>query len=160
MSDIHKIDATDRRILALLQDDATLSIQDIADRVGLSSNPCWRRIKQLEAAGVIERRVALVDAAKVGLGVTVFVMIRTGQHNPDWLARFARGVALIPEIVECHRMSGDVDYLLKIIVSDIAHYDRVYQRLIAHVPGLSDVSSTFSMERMKHGTGIDLATAP
>ena len=151
-----KLDALDRRILDIVQEDATLSIQEIADRVGLSANPCWRRIKQMEASGVIQRRVALIDAALVGLGVTSFVMIRTSRHDPEWLAAFAAGVAAIPEIVECHRMSGDIDYLLKVVVRDIAHYDQVYQRLIKLVPNLSDVSSTFSMERLKYGTRIAL----
>lgn len=133
-----------------------MPIQQIADQVGLSVNPCWRRIKLLEEAGVIERRVALVNAAKVGLSMTAFVTIRTNQHNQTWLEAFARGVQRIPEIIECHRMSGDIDYLLKIVVRDIAHYDRVYQKLISEVPGLSDVSSTFSMERLKHGVKLDL----
>lgn len=151
-----ELDSIDRRILGLLQDDASLPVQQIADEVGLSVNPCWRRIKLLEEAGVIERRVALVNAAAVGLGVTVFVSIRTNQHNQTWLEAFARGIQGIPEIIECHRMSGDIDYLLKIVVRDIAHYDRVYQKLISAVPGLSDVSSTFSMERLKHGVKLDL----
>jgi Lrp/AsnC family transcriptional regulator len=133
-----------------------MPVQQIADQVGLSVNPCWRRIKRLEEDGVIERRVALVNAAAVGLGMTAFVTIRTNQHNQSWLEGFARGVQRIPEIIECHRMSGDIDYLLKIVVRDIAHYDRVYQKLIAEVPGLSDVSSTFSMERLKHGVKLDL----
>ena len=133
-----------------------MPVQQIADQVGLSVNPCWRRIKRLEEDGVIERRVALVNAAAVGLGMTAFVTIRTNQHNQTWLEGFARGVQRIPEIIECHRMSGDIDYLLKIVVRDIAHYDRVYQKLIAEVPGLSDVSSTFSMERLKHGVKLDL----
>jgi len=133
-----------------------MPVQQIADQVGLSVNPCWRRIKLMEEAGVIERRVALVNAAKVGLGMTAFVTIRTNQHNQTWLEAFARGVQRIPEIIECHRMSGDIDYLLKIVVRDIAHYDRVYQKLISEVPGLSDVSSTFSMERLKHGVKLDL----
>ena len=149
-----EIDPIDRKILHLLQRDASLSVQDIADLVGLSSNPCWRRIKMMEASGLIERRVALVNAAALGLGVTAFVTIRTDKHNPEWLASFAAGINAIPEIMECHRMSGDVDYLLKIVVADIAHYDRVYQALIAQVPGLSDVSSTFSMERLKAGTAL------
>ena len=149
-----ELDPIDRKILRLIQADASLSVQDIADQVGLSANPCWRRIKNMEASGVIERRVALVSAAKLGLGVTVFVTIRTDKHNPEWLASFAQGINAIPEIMECHRMSGDVDYLLKVVVADIAHYDRVYQALIAAVPGLSDVSSTFSMERLKAGTAL------
>ena len=149
-----ELDPIDRKILRLIQTDASLSVQDIADQVGLSANPCWRRIKNMEASGVIERRVALVSAAKLGLGVTVFVTIRTDKHNPEWLASFAQGINAIPEIMECHRMSGDVDYLLKVVVADIPHYDRVYQALIAQVPGLSDVSSTFSMERLKAGTAL------
>lgn len=134
-----------------------MSIQDVAERVGLSANPCWRRIKQMEAAGIIERRVALVNAAAVGLAVTSFVFIRTSRHDPEWLDCFARAVRDIPEIMECHRMSGSVDYLLKCVVSDIDHYDRVYKKLIARVPGLSDVSSGFSMERLKHGTRLEVA---
>ncbi len=159
MSDKVEMDSIDRHILGILQEDAALPLQSIAERVGLSANPCWRRIKRLEAAGVIERRVALVNPAAVGLDVTAFVSIRTNQHNAAWLESFARGVQGIPEIVECHRMSGDIDYLLKVVVRDIQHYDRVYRRLIAAVPGLSDVSSKFSMERLKYGTRLELATA-
>jgi Lrp/AsnC family transcriptional regulator len=152
------IDSTDRRILSVLQQDVTLSIQQIGERVGLSANPCWRRIKRMEDAGLIERRVALLNSAMVGLATTVFVTIRTNRHDPEWLESFAVGIARIPEILECHRMSGDIDYLLKIAARDIAHYDKVYQLLIQSVPGLSDVSSTFSMERLKYGTALDPAT--
>lgn len=155
MSKKIEIDDIDRRILSALQHDATLSIQDIADAVGLSSNPCWRRIKRLEEEGIIARRVALVDPKRVGLSATVFVIIRTTRHDKDWLASFAAGVNKLPEIVECHRMSGEMDYLLKVMVRDIDHYDRVYQRLIDLVPGLGDVSSAFSMEALKHTTAID-----
>lgn len=151
------LDDIDRRILGILQRDIGLSVQAIADQVGLSSNACWRRIKILEDRGVIARRVALLDLALVGLGLTTFVTLRTDTHSADWLARFSRAIQAIPEIVECHRLSGQFDYLLKVVVSDIAHYDRVYQRLIAAVPGLSDVSSTFSMERMKYSTAVDLS---
>ena len=154
MSKNVKIDTIDRRILEIIQRDATYSIQDIGEQVGLSTNPCWRRIKRMEDAGIIERRVAILNPVKLGLGVTAFVSIRTNKHTPDWLASFAAGILSIPEIIECHRMSGDVDYLLKIAVADIAHYDRIYQELIAAVPGLSDVSSTFSMERLKYGTAL------
>ena len=149
-----EIDATDWRILNLLQEDASLSVQSIGDRVGLSTNPCWRRIRRLEEAGVIARRVALLDPVRIGLPTTVFVAIRTSRHDPEWLAAFADGIAAIPEITECHRMAGEVDYLLKLSVRDIAHYDRIYQRLIAVVPGLNDVSSTFSMEAMKVTTAL------
>ena len=158
MSKIVSLDDIDRKILGLLQQDATHSIQEISEAVGLSTNPCWRRIRRMEEQGVIERRVVLVDAARLGLGATVFVTVRTNRHDSDWLKAFAKGVRMIPEIVECHRMSGDVDYLLKVVVRDIAHYDAVYQRLIDAVPGLGDVSSAFSMERLKHGTAVDLST--
>lgn len=154
-----ELDSIDRKILSLLQTDATLSLAMIGERVGLSPNPCWRRIRRLEEAGVIERRVAIVDPVAVGLALTAFVLIKTDKHSREWLDSFANGIRLIPEIVECHRMSGDTDYLLKVVVKDMAHYDRVYQRLIAVVPGLSDVSSSFSMEKIKHGTAIDLSTS-
>ncbi|MCF8492204.1 MAG: Lrp/AsnC family transcriptional regulator [Sphingomonadaceae bacterium] len=154
MSENVKIDTIDRRILEIIQRDATHPTQDIGEQVGLSTNPWWRRTKRMEDAGIIERRVAILNPVKLGLGVTAFVSIRTNKHTPDWLASFAAGILSIPEIIECHRMSGDVDYLLKIAVADIAHYDRIYQELIAAVPGLSDVSSTFSMERLKYGTAL------
>ena len=151
-----KIDAIDCRILRALQRDASLSIQQIGDEAGISANPCWRRIKRLESLGIIRKRIAIIDAARLGLGMTCFVSIRTNRHSAEWLDSFAKGVEAIPEIVECHRMTGDVDYLLKIIVADIAHYDRVYRRLVSRVPDLADVSSTFSMEQMKCDTAIDL----
>ncbi|MFN3511340.1 MAG: Lrp/AsnC family transcriptional regulator [Tsuneonella troitsensis] len=149
-----ELDSIDWAILAVLQENAALPIQAVGERVGLSTNPCWRRIKRLEEAGVIARRVAVLDPTKVGLPTTVFVAIRTARHDPEWLATFAAGVAAIPEITECHRMAGEVDYLLKLSVRDIAHYDRIYQRLISEVPGLNDVSSTFSMEAMKVSTAL------
>lgn len=149
-----ELDSIDWAILEVLQHDAALPIQAIGERVGLSTNPCWRRIKRLEEAGVIARRVALLDPDKVGLPTTVFVAIRTRRHDPEWLAAFAAGVGAIPEITECHRMAGEIDYMLKLSVRDIAHYDRIYQRLIAEVPGLNDVSSTFSMEAMKVTTAL------
>ena len=152
------LDDIDKKILGLIQEDATRSIQDISDDVGLSTNPCWRRIRRMEEEGVIDRRVAIVDPARVGLGATVFVTIRTKQHDREWLEAFAKGVRRLPEVVECHRMSGDIDYLLKVLVRDIPHYDDVYQRLIELVPELGDVSSAFSMERLKEGTIIDLGT--
>lgn len=149
------MDSIDKHILAIIQVDCTLPIQEIGDRVGLSTNPCWRRIKRMEDSGVIERRVALLSQEAVGLATTVFVSIRTTRHDPDWLEIFSTGVAAIPEIIECHRMSGDIDYLLKIVARDIGHYDQVYRRLIQAVPGLSDVSSAFSMERLKYGTALE-----
>lgn len=149
-----ELDSIDWAILDVLQRDAAMPIQAVGEQVGLSTNPCWRRIKRLEEAGVIARRVALLEPAKVGLPTTVFVSIRTSRHDPEWLAAFAAGVAAIPEITECHRMAGEIDYLLKLSVRDIAHYDRIYQLLISQVPGLNDVSSTFSMEAMKVTTAL------
>ena len=153
-----ELDDIDRRIINVLQLDAAKSIQEIGDEVGLTSNPCWRRIRRLEEAGIIVRRVAVVDAAAVGLSMTAFVRIHTDRHTNDWLKAFKKGVLLIPEIVECYRMTGDVDYFLKIIVHDIAHYDEVYQRLLNQVPDLKDVTAAFSMERLKGGDGIDVST--
>ncbi len=147
------LDRIDREILTCLQRDATLPVAEIAERVGLSTTPCWRRIQRLERDGVIAGRVALLDPDKLHLGVTVFVHIRTAQHNAAWLEKFAAAVAAIPEVVELYRMSGDIDYLMRVVVPDIAGYDAIYQRLIAAVE-LSDVSSTFAMERIKHTTAL------
>lgn len=149
-----KLDAIDWAILDVLQRDSSQTAQAIGDKVGLSANPCWRRIRRMEEDGIIASRVALLDPDRIGYGTTVFVALRTNRHDPEWLAAFSEGVASIDEIVECHRMAGDVDYMLKLQVRDIAHYDRIYQRLIAHVPGLSDVTSSFSMERMKATTAL------
>ena len=158
MSATATVDAHDLRLLALLQDDATLSIAELAERIHLSSNACWKRVKRLEAEGVIRRRVALLDAARLGAGVTVFVTVRAAEHSETWLAEFAAVVRTLPEVVEFYRMSGEIDYLLKIQVADIAAYDRVYKALIRSVR-LSDVSSAFAMEEMKHTTCIPLPAA-
>lgn len=149
------LDPIDRKILALLQQDASLSVADVAEKVNLSVTPCWRRIQKLDEAGVIQRRVALLDASKLNLGVTAFVAIRTSQHSPAWLEKFAKAVAGIPEIVEVYRMSGDVDYLLRVVVPDIAGYDAVYKKLIKSVE-LTDVSSSFAMEKLKSTTALPL----
>ena len=149
-----QIDTIDWAILVVLQRDAAQSVAEVGERVGLSSNACWRRIKRLEESGVIARRVALVDPEKLGLATTVFVAIKTQRHDPAWLEAFATGIAGIDEVIECHRMAGDVDYLLKLVVRDIAHYDRIYRKLIAKVPDLADVSSSFSMEKLKATTAL------
>jgi Lrp/AsnC family transcriptional regulator len=148
-------DAADLRILAVLQDDASLSIGEVAARVNLSANACWRRIKRLEEDGLILRRVALLDAERLGAAVTVFVTLRAAEHSETWVDDLAAVVRRIPEIVEFYRMSGDIDYLLKIKVADIAAYDGVYKRLIRGIR-LSDVSSAFAMEELKHTTAIPL----
>jgi Lrp/AsnC family transcriptional regulator len=149
------MDSFDRKILTCLQSDASLSVAEIAEQVGLSATPCWRRIRNLEKAGIIRGRVALLDRHKLGLGTTVFVAVRTREHTEDWLDAFARAVNDFPEVVELHRMSGDVDYLLKVVVADITAYDDFYKRLIARVP-LSDVSSSFAMEEIKSTTALPL----
>jgi Lrp/AsnC family transcriptional regulator len=149
------LDKLDIKILAHLQNDAGASVGEVAETVNLSVNAVWRRIKRLEADGVIRKRVALLDAEKLGLGLTVFVTVRAAEHTEEWLERFATGVHAIPEVVEFYRMSGEVDYLLKIVVGDVPHYDRVYKKLIK-VAKLSDVSSTFAMEAIKHTTAVPI----
>lgn len=149
------LDQMDIKILRILQEDCTLPVAEIGKKVGLSTTPCWRRIQKLEQDGVIERRVALLNPAKVGAGVTVFVAITTTQHTPAWLERFHAVVQEFPEIVEAYRMSGQVDYLLRVVVPDIAHYDRFYKKLIAQIE-LSDVSSSFAMEQIKFTTAMPL----
>jgi Lrp/AsnC family transcriptional regulator, cysteine-sensing transcriptional activator len=146
-----RLDATDRKILAILQQDASLSVAEIGNRVGLSSTPCWKRIQRLETDGVIQRRVALVDQDKIGLGITVFVSVETGDHSQDWLARFADVVGAMPEVMEFYRMAGDVDYMLRVVVPDIQGYDAFYKKLIASVP-LKNVTSRFAMEKIKSTT--------
>lgn len=152
------MDRTDKKILALLQEDATPTVAQIAERVGLSATPCWRRIQNLEKRGVIRRRVALLDPGELNVGVTVFARVKTSQHNIDWLEGFATAVAAIDEVVEFYRMSGDIDYLLKIVVPDIERYDAVYKRLIA-AADFADVSSSFAMEEIKFTTALPLGYA-
>ncbi|KQT32113.1 transcriptional regulator [Sphingomonas sp. Leaf412] len=149
------LEPVDRRILAILQEDATVAIAEIAERVGLSATPCWKRIKRMERDGVIGRRVAILDREALGLGVTVIVAVRTAQHGDEWLQTFADGVARIPEVVEFYRMSGEIDYLLKIVARDIADYDRIYRKLTKVAP-LHDVSSSFAMQEIKSTTALPL----
>jgi Lrp/AsnC family transcriptional regulator len=149
------MDAIDRKILAVVQEDASLSVADIGQRVGLSSTPCWKRLQKLEAEGVITGRVALIDPDKIGLGITVFVSVETGDHSQEWLARFAELVSAMPEVMEFYRMAGDVDYMLRVVVPDIAGYDAFYKRLIAAVP-LKNVTSRFAMERVKSTTALPM----
>ena len=149
------IDTMDRRILALLQEDATLAIAEIGEKVGLSATPCWKRIKRLEREGIIKRRVAILDRDKLGLGVTVIVAVRTASHSDDWLESFSAGVSRIPEVVEFYRMSGEIDYLLKIVARDIADYDRIYRKL-TKVADLHDVTSSFAMQEIKSTTSLPL----
>lgn len=152
------MDETDRHILECLQTDAAQPVSEIARRVGLSSTPCWRRIQKLEAEGIIRARVALLDGQKINAGVTVFVSVRTSRHDDDWYSQFADAVNDMPEVVEFYRMSGEIDYLLRVVVPDIAAYDDFYKRLIGRVP-LSDVSSSFAMEQIKYTTALPLEYA-
>ncbi|RJF74746.1 Lrp/AsnC family transcriptional regulator [Rhodopseudomonas palustris] len=148
-----RLDAIDRKILTVLQQDASLSVAEIGDRVGLSSTPCWKRIQRLEADGVITRRVALVDQDKIGLGLSVFVSIESGDHSEAWLKTFADAVAAMPEVIEFYRMAGDVDYMLRVVVADMRAYDVFYKRLISTV-ALKNVTSRFAMEKIKSVTAL------
>jgi Lrp/AsnC family transcriptional regulator len=149
------LDKTDRAILAELQHDATLTIDELAERITLSRNACWRRVKALEEAGIIKARVALLDAAKLGLGLTAFIAIRTAQHEEKWLEKFSRAMRDFPEIIGVYRTTGETDYLLQAVVSDIAGYDQLYKRLIARIP-LTDVSASFVMEKIKETTALPI----
>jgi Lrp/AsnC family transcriptional regulator len=152
----HFVDRLDRMILTILQEDATVPVAEIGRRVGLSTTPCWRRIQKMEEDGVIKGRVAVLDPARVNAKVTVFVFVTTNQHNEDWLLRFAKVISEFPEVVEFYRMSGQIDYLLKVVVPDIEAYDAFYKKLVSKID-IMDVSSAFAMERIKETTALPLA---
>ena len=149
------MDEIDRLLLEILQQDATLSLAQMAERVGLSPTPCWKRIQKLEARGVIMRRVAIVDPVRVGVGLSVLVNVEAGEHSPEWLQRFSAGVGTMPEVMEVYRTAGEVDYVLRVAVADMAEYDTFYKRLIAIAP-MKNVTSRFAMERIKHSTAYPL----
>jgi len=149
------VDQIDIKILDCLQNDASMSAAEIADKVNLSKTPCWRRIQMLEKSGVIAKRVALLNREKLDRDMDVFVTIRTNQHNAKWFRKFANVVNSMPEVVEFYRMSGEVDYLMRVVVTDMKAYDRFYQRLIEQID-ISDVSSNFAMEQIKYTTAIPL----
>jgi len=153
------MDKLDRHILEQLQADCSLPINDLAERVGLSPTACWRRVQKLEEHGVIRARVALLDGARLNVGVTVFVAVRTSRHDARWLEQFHAAVSTIPEVVELYRMSGDTDYLMRVVVPDVAAYDQVYKRLI-RMAELADVSSSFAMEQIKYTTALPLDYLP
>ena len=150
-----ELDETDRRILRVLQRDASISVDSLAEKVHLSRNACWRRVKQMEGRGVIRGRVTLVDPSAVDLDLSVFVLIRTNAHEPDWLKAFDRAVRDLPEIVGAHRMSGELDYVLRVRVSSVKDYDRFYQKLISRVP-ISDISASFVMDDIKDTTELPI----
>lgn len=147
------MDAFDKKILTILQADCTQSVSDIAKKIGLSTTPCWRRIQAMEKSGIIKGRVALADPEKLNVGLTVFVMIKTNQHNPDWLSDFSKVSKDFPEINEFYRMSGEVDYLLRVVVSDMKAYDAFYKKLITQA-SFADISSSFAMEEIKYSTAL------
>ena len=149
------LDASDRRILRVLQREADIGLEALGEKVGLSRNACWRRIKALDQAGVIKRRVAILDAEMLGLGLSVFIQIRTSDHAADWLEKFARAMREMPEILGAYRMTGDLDYLIRARVADVAAYDRLYQRLIKKID-VSDISASFVMEELKETTELPL----
>ncbi len=152
---MYKINPIDCNILEIIQHDAALSIAEIADRIGLSHNACWRRLKLLESSGIIEKRVAILNPDKIGGRQDVFVTLKTNQHTQDWLTIFSAGVKNIPEVLGFYRMTGDIDYMLKLSVKNMTDYDRVYKKIIAIAP-LHDVSASFAMERIKNTTAIPI----
>src|SRR5271163_5022875 len=153
-----RLDAIDRKILRVLQDDATLSVAEIGERVGLSSTPCWKRIQRMEGEGIITGKVALVDQNRIGLGLSVFVSIESGDHSDAWLKNFAIAVSAMPEVMEFYRMAGDVDYMLRVVVADMRSYDVFYKKLISAVP-LKNVTSRFAMEKIKSVTALPVPAA-
>ena len=149
------MDNMDLKILRVLQEDSSLSVTEVAQRVGLSTSPCWKRINKLQADGIILRHEAVLDAAKLGLGLTVFMMIKTGEHSGPWLEKFAKFVKAMPEVQEFHRMAGEVDYLLKIVVADMQQFDDFYKKMVEETT-LTDVTSSFSMEVIKHTSALPI----
>lgn len=155
MDKIKPLDNKDRAILAILQENATIPTSEIAERVSLSTTACWKRIQRLQEDGIITKQVYLLDRKKIGVGVTVFVAVKTNRHESKWLQTFAQAIKDFPEVVEFYRMSGEVDYLLKVVVPDIEGFDKVYKRLIQTIE-LYDVNSSFSMEEIKYTTALPL----
>ncbi len=149
------MDEMDRRILRILQEDCSLPVSDVARQVGLSNSPCWKRIKRMQNDGIIQRQTAVLDAASLGFGLTVFVSIKTGEHSSEWLQAFSDNITAMPEVMEIYRMAGDVDYMLKVVVRDMEAFDEFYKRLIG-VMALSDVTSRFSMEKIKETTALPI----
>jgi Lrp/AsnC family transcriptional regulator, cysteine-sensing transcriptional activator len=148
-----RLDAIDRKILRVLQEDASLSVSEIGERVGLSSTPCWKRVQRLKNEGIITGKVALVDQNKIGLGLSVFVSVESDDHSEPWLKKFAATVSAMPEVIEFHRMAGDVDYVLRAVVADMRSYDLFYKKLIGAV-ALKNVTSRFAMEKTKSVTAL------
>ena len=151
------MDSFDRHILSLLQRDASMPLKDLAEAVNLSTTPCWKRVKKLEEAGFIKAKVVLLDAEKLGLGLSVFVQLKTQRHDSLWLEQFAQTVMQFEEVMEFYRMAGEWDYMLRLVVHDMAAYDRFYKKLISSTEGLSTITSSFSMEQLKYTTALPLS---
>lgn len=149
------MDDMDRKILRILQTDSSQSVSDVARAVGLSASPCWKRIKRLQDEGIIVRQAAVLDANRLGFGLTVFVSIKTGEHSSKWLKEFSETITAMPEVQEFHRMAGEVDYMLKVVVRDMAAFDEFYKRLV-EISALSEVTSRFSMEKIKDTTALPI----
>ncbi len=152
------IDKVDRKILAILQQDSTVSLNDIAEAVNLTTTPCWKRLKKLEELGVINKRVALLEPEALGLSLTVFVMIQTNDHSHEWYRKFVATVEEFPEVMEFYRMAGEYDYMMKVLAKDMNDFDQFYKKLVNSVDGLNNVTSTFAMESLKYTTELPLAT--
>ncbi|MDA0147898.1 Lrp/AsnC family transcriptional regulator [Vibrio sp. LaRot3] len=151
-----ELDKTDRKILSLLQNDATLSLNELAEAVNLTTTPCWKRLKKLEDQGVIQKRVALLNPDKLDLSFTAFVMVKTSDHSHEWYSQFVETVSEFPEVMEFYRMAGEYDYMLKVLVKDMPCFDRFYKKLVNSVVGISNVTSTFAMEPLKYTTALPL----
>ncbi|MBV7261370.1 Lrp/AsnC family transcriptional regulator [Photobacterium sp. WH24] len=151
-----EIDTTDRLLLDLLQMDASLSLNDLAEAVNLTTTPCWKRLKRLEEAGILKRRVALLDPDKLGLSFIAFVQIKTSDHSQDWYHRFVATVSEFPEVMEFYRMAGEYDYMMKVQMADMSAFDSFYKKLVNSISGLTNVTSTFAMEPLKYTTALPL----
>ena len=154
---VNQLDRTDKKILSLLQNDASLSLQQISEQLNLTSTPCWNRIKRLENTGVIKQRVALLNAQKMGLDLIAFVQIKTQQHSESWFQQFVLQVKGFAQVMEFYRMAGEYDYMMKVLVTDMHSYDQFYKMLVNNVSGLTDVNSSFAMEQLKYTTELPLA---
>jgi Lrp/AsnC family transcriptional regulator len=151
-----KLDKTDRTILSLLQNDSTVSLNELAEAVNLTTTPCWKRLKRLEDNGVIEKRVALLNPEKLGLQFTAFVLLKTTDHSHEWYSSFVSTVSAFPEVIEFYRMAGEYDYMMKVQVEDMKRFDHFYKKLVNSVKGISNVTSTFAMESLKYTTALPI----
>ncbi|WP_260259307.1 Lrp/AsnC family transcriptional regulator [Vibrio intestinalis] len=154
-----ELDKTDRKILSLLQDDATLSLNELAEAVNLTTTPCWKRLKKLEDQGIIQKRVALLNPDKLDLSFTAFVMVKTSDHSHEWYSQFVETVSEFPEVMEFYRMAGEYDYMMKVLVKDMPCFDQFYKKLVNSVAGISNVTSTFAMEPLKYTTALPLGAS-